>query len=153
MDPSQAALGVHAGRVQGERALEFGDGFVVAPLGQKDPALLVVRESPIWIDGERLRVQFVGPLEIAFRVAGNAKQRRREELDLQCHQGADIVGIDGERLFAERECRIRVLADPSGLPCARGALESQVLGVAIGRGRPFSARALGLSELKVECVR
>ena len=39
-----------------------------------------------------------------------------EELDPQPHQGADIVGIDGERLFAERVCRIRLLADRSGLP-------------------------------------
>jgi hypothetical protein len=35
---------------------------------------------------------------------------------------------------------------------ARVALESQVLGVAIGRGRPFGARGLGLHELKASCV-
>ena len=52
-------------------------------------------------------------------------------------QGADIVGIDGERLFAKRVGRIRLLADRLGLKLARGALESQVLGVTIGRRRPF----------------
>ena len=104
-------------------------------------ALHGVSPSRIWIEGERLGHQFVGPLEVAFRVAGNAKHRRHQELDPQCRQGADIVGIDGERLFAERVCRIRLLADPSGLPSARGALESQVLGVAIGRGRPFERAA------------
>ena len=36
---------------------------------------------------------------------------------------------------------------------ARVALESQVLGFAIGRGRPFDASGLGLDELKVEWVR
>ena len=117
------------------------------------PPFIVVRPSPIWIEGERLRLQFVGPLEVAFRVAGKAKRRRHQELDPQRHQGADIVGIDGERLFAERVCRIRLLADKSGLPLARVALESQVLGVAIGRGRPFDACGLGLDELKVDCVR
>ena len=122
----------------------LGDGFLGAPLGPKDAALHVVRPSPIWIEGERLGLQFVGPLEVAFGVAGNAKRRRQPELDPQRHQGADIVGIDGERLFAERVCCIRLLADPSGLPYARGALESQVLGVAIGRGRPFEACGLGL---------
>ena len=43
---------------------------------------------------------------------------RHEELDWQRHQGADIVGIDGERLFAEREGRIRLLA-ASALPVSR----------------------------------
>jgi hypothetical protein len=35
--------------------------------------------GPIWIEGERLRHQFVGPLELAFRVAGNTSLRPREE--------------------------------------------------------------------------
>ena len=97
--------------------------------------------------------QLVGPLEVAFRVAGKAKQRRPQELVPQHRQGADIVGIDGERLFAKRVGRIRLLADRLGLKLARGALESQVLGVTIGRRRPFDACALGLDELKGECVR
>ena len=60
-------------------------------------------------------LQFVGPLEVAFGVAGSASLPPREELDPQYHQGVDIVGVDGERLFAERVCCIRLLADPSGL--------------------------------------
>ena len=113
-------------------------------------ALHVVRPSPIRIEGEGARLQFVGPLEVAPRVAGKARRRRHKELDPQYLQGADIIRIDGKRLFAEGVCRIRLLADPSGLPRARGASERQVLGVAIGRGRPFDACAVGLLELKVE---
>ena len=112
-----------------------------------------MRPSPIRIEGERLGLQFIGPLEVAFRVAGNAKRRPHPELDPQHLQGADILGIDDERLFAERICCIRLLADPSGLLHACGALESQVLGVAIGRRRLFDACALGLDELKIECAR
>ena len=80
---AQVGGGVHVGRVQGERALVLGDGFRVARLEPKDVALQVVSPSPIRIEGERLRLQFVGPLEVAFRVAGNAKRRRNEELDPQ----------------------------------------------------------------------
>ena len=98
-------------------------------------------------------LQFISPLDVAFRVAGNPKRRRHEELGSQCRQGEDVVWIDGERLFAERECSIRLLADRSDLPLARSALESQVLGVAIGTGRPFEPGSLGLGELKVEFVR
>src|SRR6516225_4596046 len=36
---------------------------------------------------------------------------------------------------------------------ASAALESQVLGVWIGRGRPFETGGLGLGELKVHCAR
>ena len=64
-------------------------------------------------------------------------------------QGAVIVGIDGERLFAQCECRVRLLADISGLPHARIAPERQVLDVASVRGRPFDTRGLGLLELEV----
>jgi hypothetical protein len=99
-----------------------------------------VSPSVIWIEGERLRLQFVGPLEVAFRVAGETKRRREPEFVAQHRQGADIVGIDGKRLFAERVCRL--LADWSGVKLARGALESQVFGVAIGRGRSVDACAL-----------
>jgi hypothetical protein len=86
-------------------------------------------------------------------VAGKANSRLSPRLDPQYHQSADIVGIDGERLFAERVCRIRLLADKSGLPMARVALESQVLGVAIGRGRALEPCALSIDELNVDCVR
>ena len=64
-----------------------------------------------------------------------------------------MLGSNGERSVAEGVGRIRLLADKSGLPVARLALESQVLGVAIGRGRPFESFGFGLGELKVECVR
>ena len=74
---AQARGGVHVGRVQGERALVLRDGFLGAPLEPKDVALQVVSPSPIWIEGERLGLQFVGPLEVAFRVAGNANLRRQ----------------------------------------------------------------------------
>jgi hypothetical protein len=47
-------------------------------------------------------------------------------------------------------CRVRVLADPSGLLHARLALESQILGVGIRLVRPFEACALGHGELKVD---
>ena len=70
----------------------------------------------IWIDGERLELQFISPLDVAFRVAGNPDARWHEELGSQCRQGEDVVWIDGERLFAERECSIRLLADRSDLP-------------------------------------
>jgi hypothetical protein len=56
----------------------------------------------------------------------------------------------GIGLFAERECRIRLLAERSSLPKAYYALESQVLGVGTGHGRPFEAGGLGLGELKVD---
>ena len=149
MVPAEAGGGVHFARVKGERALVLGDGFLVARLEPKDVALQLVIPTPIWIEGARLGHQFIGPLEVAFRVAGTTKRRPHEELLPQSHQGADIVGIDGERLFAERVCRIRLLADKSSLPFARDALESQVLGVSIGRGRPFEAGRLGLGQLKV----
>src|SRR5208337_3950183 len=119
---AQAGGGLHVGRVEGERALVLRDGFLVARLEPKDVALQDVRPSPIRIEGERLGHQFVGPLEIAFGVAGNTTLGRLEELPPQLHQGADIVGIDGERLFAERVCCIRLLPDPAGLPLARYAL-------------------------------
>src|SRR4029077_14573156 len=89
----------------------------------------------------------------AFRVAGTTKRRQHEELLPQSHQGADIVGIDGERLLTERVCRIRLLPEESSLPKARYALESQVLGVRIRRWRPFEAGGLDLGELKVDCAR
>ncbi len=65
--------GRHVGRVQGERTLVLGNGVLGAPLGQKDAALHLVRPSPIWIEGERLRLQFVGPLEVASWVARKAE--------------------------------------------------------------------------------
>jgi hypothetical protein len=71
----QLGGGLHVGRVQRERALVFRLGFLGAPLEPKDKALDVVGPSPIWIE-ERLRLQFIRPLEVAFRVAGKAKQRR-----------------------------------------------------------------------------
>ena len=78
--PAEVGGGVHVGRVQGERALVLGDGFRVARLEPKDAALQAVIRTPIWIEGERLGHQFVGPLEVAFRVAGTAKRRPHEEL-------------------------------------------------------------------------
>src|SRR5271170_7792027 len=45
---AQATVGVRNGRFHGERALEFGDGFLGAPLGPKDAALYVVRPTEIW---------------------------------------------------------------------------------------------------------
>jgi hypothetical protein len=65
-------VGVREGRVQGEGAFEFGDGFLGALLVLKDPALRDVSPSVIRIEGERLGRQFVGPLKVAFRVAGKA---------------------------------------------------------------------------------
>ena len=117
--------------------------------GPKDDALYVVRPSPIWIEGEHLRLHFIGSLEVAFRVAGNAKQRRHQELDPQCLQGADIAGIDGERLFAERVCRIRFIADVPALVQTGHALERQILGAGIGRGRPLETGAFGLGQLQL----
>ena len=49
--------------------------------------------------------------------------------------------------------RVRLLANRSGLPLTRSALQSQVLGVGIGCGRPFEAGSLHLGELKVDCAR
>jgi hypothetical protein len=46
-------------------------------LEAKDVALQVVIRTPIWIETERPRHQFVGPLEIAFRVPGNTTLRPR----------------------------------------------------------------------------
>ena len=125
----------------------------VRPLILKDPALLVESRNEIWIEGEGLRREFIGPLKVAFRVAGRAKHCRHEELPPKYRQGADIVGIDGERLFAQRNGGISRFADKSAFPKARAALESQVLGVAVGRRHPFETGGLGLGELKVECVR
>ena len=51
---AQAAIGIGAGRVQRERALEFGDGFLGASLVLKDPALRTVSPGETWIKGERL---------------------------------------------------------------------------------------------------
>jgi hypothetical protein len=58
----------------------LGDGFQVAGSESKDVALQVVRPGPIGIDRERLGREFVGPLEVAFRVPGAAEFRQREEL-------------------------------------------------------------------------
>ena len=130
----------------------FGDRFHGAALEPKHVSLYVVRPAPIGIDGERLRLQFIGAIEVAFRVARNVQQRRHEELDSQRHQGADIVGIDGERLFAERVSRVRLLPDEARLPLAVRALESQILGVAIDSRRLVDAGAIGLLQLQVEPV-
>jgi hypothetical protein len=113
---SQLARGVRVGRVEGERALVFDDSLLGAPLCPKDVALHVMRPGPIRIKGERLRLQLVGSFEVALWIAGKAKRRWQVELDPQVHQGGDIVGIDGERPFAERKCRIRRIADKSCLP-------------------------------------
>ena len=80
---AQFAGGDHVGRVQGERALLLRDGFLRAPLDPKDAALLLVSSGPIGIEGERLRLQFVGPREIAFTVAGNVKHSPHPELGPQ----------------------------------------------------------------------
>ena len=80
---AQVAGCAHVGRVQGEGALVLGDRFRVARLEPKDGAPNLVRPSQIRIEGERLQLQFVGPLEVAFRVAGTAKRRLEEELEPQ----------------------------------------------------------------------
>ena len=49
---AQFAGGDHVGRVQGERALLLGDGFLRAPLDPKDAALLLVDPGPIGIEAE-----------------------------------------------------------------------------------------------------
>ena len=65
----------------------------------------------------------------------------------------DIVGIGGERLFAETVTRVRFLAEISAFLYARLALESQVLGVGVCRWRPFETGGLGLGELNVHRAR
>ena len=69
--PAQVSGGVGVGRVERERALMLRDGFTrtAARLEPKDAALQVVGLGPVWVEGERLGRQFVGPLEVAFRVA------------------------------------------------------------------------------------
>jgi hypothetical protein len=61
-------------------------------------------------------------------------------------RGADITGIDAQRLLAERVTRIRFPADKSGFLYGRLALQSQILGVGIRPGRPFETGGLDLSE-------
>ena len=113
---AKIAGGNHVGRVQGERALVLRDGFLGAPLGPKDVALDIVRPSVVWIEGERLRLQLVCSLQLVFRVGGHTKRRGQKELDTQNHQAADIVGVDGQRLVAERVSCIRLLALPTSGP-------------------------------------
>ena len=60
--PTEGEGGVHVGRVEGERKFVFRDGFRVARLQSEDVALKLVRPSQIWLDGERLGHQFVGPI-------------------------------------------------------------------------------------------
>ena len=111
---SQGASGVRVGRVQGERALVLRDGFGKrAWIRGRGPSR---REAQSNLDRGR-----------ALDVNSSARSRsplgspetphgRQEELRPQLRQRTDIVGIDGERLVAERICRIRLLADP---PCLR----------------------------------
>ena len=69
------------------------------------------------------------------------------ELHRQDPQGADIVGIDAERLLAEKVSRIGFLADKSAFLHGRKTLESQILGVGIRRRCPFETGGLGPVEL------
>ena len=127
--PGQALNGAHVGRVQGERPFSLRDGLLEAPLVEENPGLYGMSAGGSRVEGEGLRHQFVRPLEVGLGVGARAHIDRLLELHGQDPQGADIVGIDAERLLAERVTRIRFLAEPSGFLQGRLTLESQILGV------------------------
>jgi hypothetical protein len=53
--PAQIRIGVHVGRVQGERAFGFRYRFAGAPVRKVDERLRGVSPGVIWIDGEGVR--------------------------------------------------------------------------------------------------
>ena len=83
--------------------------FVVAPGRQKYvwPWRCETIGTLNRIESERFRNQFVAARQIALWVdAGAAIETGNQNLmESKKVQGSDIVGIDGERLFAERVCR------------------------------------------------
>ena len=101
------------------------------------------------VEGEGLRHQFVRPLEVGLGVRARAHIDRQVEPEGQGCQGVDIVGIDAERLLAERVTCIRRLADISAFLRGGITLESQILGVGIRRRRSFQTGGLDLGELDV----
>ena len=117
------------GRVQGERPFSLRDGLLEARLVEQNPSLCGMSPGGSRVEGEGLRHQFVRPLEVGLGVRARAHIDRIVELHGQDPQGVDIVGIDAERLLAERVTRIRFLAEPSGFLLGRVTLESQILGV------------------------
>ena len=132
----------------------FGDGFLGAPLDPKDA-------SPSWREPKCQS----GSRASAFDSNSSARSRSPlgspETPSAAGNQNLIPNTIRARTLLGSMAsaCSQSAYAASASLPidpafhCARGALESQVLGVAIGRGRPFDACALGIDELKVECVR
>ena len=152
---AQPAIGVDVGRVQGERALEFRDGFFGAtPIPEGS--------SPFWPRA---------PTKSGSRASAfDANSSARSKSPLGSPETPSTAGMKNFHPISVRartllgsmasacshragDCCIRLFADKSALPKPRCALKRQVLGVAIGRRRPFETGALGLGELKVECVR
>src|SRR5208337_3948361 len=107
----QLRVGVHGGRIQIKRALGLRVGLLQTPLVSEYLGLEDVPVGECWIEGEHFRHQFVAPLEIGLRGGAEVVRDRLPVLDRQKGQGINIVGIDGERLFAETETRLRLLAD------------------------------------------
>ena len=64
-----------------------------------------------------------------------------------------LLGSIASACSQRRVTRFRFLADISAFLYGRDALESQILGVGIGRGRPFEPGGLDLGELKVHRAR
>ncbi len=73
-------IGEHGARVQGKRQLVLRDGFVEAPLDIEYKSLKDVSGGIIWIKGERLRHQFVRPLEVGLGIGTAADRNRHPEL-------------------------------------------------------------------------
>jgi hypothetical protein len=141
-------IGVHEARVQAERTSVLGDRFVETKLGLEYESVNKVSGSVGWIECKRFRQQYFGPLEVVPRVVTAAE--RRQDLDGRPGQGADIVGIGGERQFAWG-----IGSEKGNFVFQEGrlALESQILGVGIRRGRPFESGGLDLGKLKVNRAR
>ena len=122
--PGKALNGANVSRIQGEGPFPFRDGLLESPLVEEIPGLIVVSPSVGRIEGEGLRYQFVRPPGICLGVCARAHIDRHEELGGQSKEGVDIVGIDAERLLAERVTRIRFFAEKSGFLHDRKTLDS-----------------------------
>jgi hypothetical protein len=133
-------IGVHEAGIQLERASVLGDRFIEARLGLEYESLDEVSRSIVWIELEGFRHQFVGPLEFVLRVAAAAAGR--QEREGQIGQGADVVGVGGERLITQTGNKLRERSLRfSGSPPGTG---EQILRVGIRRRPAFETRGLDL---------
>ena len=150
---AKAVIGFGCGGLQRQCALVFCNRLVEARSGHEDGGLEDVAVRAVRIERERARHQFIRSLQVGVGVGAAVAEDRQRELEGQHEQGAVIVRIERERLFAELKARFRLLAVGAAFPNRRGALQRQILRVAIGRGRSLETRGLGLGELNFHRAR